>query len=248
MVKKKLFMLVVAGLMLAASMEICADEWGDLMSVQSRTNIRAKRSSDSKVVGKLAAGQRVRADFLKDGWYAVFELTEKSRDEDKAMGYVAASLLHPQKQNIAATLSEDIKPGVEDNNAEHIDDTIVSVKNIGFDISKDSAETISIEFNRFYMPALYSIEKKTKKIILIVTNTDFMKKEWSRIPVNGKMIKQIRSTLNDGLKLMRIEVDIEPEATYSASVTVDKVKNIYTLEITNISQIIPTPPLYRMPW
>jgi hypothetical protein len=55
-----------------------------------------------------------------------------------------------------------------------------------------------------------------------MTNVDFMKKEWSLIPVSGKMIKKIRSAFNDKTQLMRIEVDIETEIIYSATVTLDK--------------------------
>jgi hypothetical protein len=56
-------------------------------------------------------------------------------------------------------------------------------------------EDLSIEFNRLYMPTLYSVEGKTKRVILIVTNVDSIKKEWALIPVSGKIIKQIRSVL-----------------------------------------------------
>jgi len=41
---------------------------------------------------------------------------------------------------------------------------------------------------------------------------------------------------------------MEPETIYSASVTLDKEKNIYTLELANMSYLIPTPPPYRLPW
>lgn len=41
----------------------------------------------------MKAGQRVKADFLKDNWYAVFKVKETVRDESRALGYVYAPLL-----------------------------------------------------------------------------------------------------------------------------------------------------------
>ena len=65
------------------------------MAVKDKTNIRADRSIDAKIVKKLLKGQKIKADFLKDDWYAVFNLNETLRDEKRALGYVYASLLYP---------------------------------------------------------------------------------------------------------------------------------------------------------
>lgn len=69
--------------------------WGAIMAVKDKTNIRADRSIDAKIVKKLLKGQKVKADFLKDDWYAVFNLNETLRDEKISLGYVYASLLYP---------------------------------------------------------------------------------------------------------------------------------------------------------
>lgn len=41
----------------------------------------------------LTKGERVKCDFLKNGWYAVFNLDEAVRDEKKAIGYANAKYL-----------------------------------------------------------------------------------------------------------------------------------------------------------
>jgi hypothetical protein len=69
--------------------------WGEIMTVSSNVNIRADRTTTSKVVGKLVAGQSVRADFYRQGWYAVFPGREAVREEGRAIGYVFGPLLEP---------------------------------------------------------------------------------------------------------------------------------------------------------
>ncbi|GMR24928.1 MAG: hypothetical protein BMS9Abin39_0199 [Ignavibacteria bacterium] len=74
---------------------IFAQEWGTIRYVHSTTNIRAGRSTESRIVGQLKAGQKIIADFLKDNWYAVFSVEESVRDESKSLGYIYAPLLKP---------------------------------------------------------------------------------------------------------------------------------------------------------
>ena len=65
------------------------------MQSETVVNVKAKRGSDSPVVGKIYPGNRVRGDFFKDGWYAVFGLQDTERSEKAAMGYVSASFVRP---------------------------------------------------------------------------------------------------------------------------------------------------------
>jgi len=74
---------------------VFAYSWGTIRYVHSTTNIRAERTTKSRVIGQLKTGQKIKADFLKDNWYAVFEVEETIRDESKALGYVYAPLLKP---------------------------------------------------------------------------------------------------------------------------------------------------------
>ncbi|MGD1152461.1 MAG: polysaccharide biosynthesis tyrosine autokinase [Syntrophales bacterium] len=72
-----------------------AKDWGVILYAKDRTNIRADRSINSEVRGKLEPGQKVKADFLQDEWYAVFDPTETKRDEKGALGYVYSPRLSP---------------------------------------------------------------------------------------------------------------------------------------------------------
>jgi len=70
-------------------------DWGVILYVKDRTNIRADRSINSRITAKLEPGQKVKADFLDDEWYAVFDPTETKRDEKGALGYVYSPRLSP---------------------------------------------------------------------------------------------------------------------------------------------------------
>jgi hypothetical protein len=72
-----------------------AQNWGEGRYAHSVINIRADRTTESKVVGQLIPGQKIRTDFLENNWFAIFSLEETVRDERKALGYVYGPLLAP---------------------------------------------------------------------------------------------------------------------------------------------------------
>lgn len=71
--------------------------WGELRWVHVTSRIRASRTTESPVVGRLEPGDSVRADFAEAGWYAVFPASESRRAEDTAIGYVYGDLLKPDR-------------------------------------------------------------------------------------------------------------------------------------------------------
>jgi len=99
--KKFCILLLIILVVFFNSVSIFAHYWGEMRYVHSTTNIRADRSTKSRVVGQLEAGKKVKVDFLKDNWCAVFEIEETVRDENKALGYVYAPLLklNPPESN-----------------------------------------------------------------------------------------------------------------------------------------------------
>ena len=104
---KNLRWVIVAIAICTATISL-AEGWGVIRYVHSATNVRAERTTKSKVVGVLAAGQKVRADFLSENWYAVFSTDVEERSEANALGYVFAPLLKPGPMNKVAGSN---KPG-----------------------------------------------------------------------------------------------------------------------------------------
>ncbi len=86
-----------------------AEDWGEIREATLNLNVREKRTPKSEHVVTLAKGQRVKVDFLKDGWVAVFNLNESKRDESRAIGYVNRKYL----KLVKVKKSTPIKPVVE---------------------------------------------------------------------------------------------------------------------------------------
>ncbi len=72
-----------------------AQDWGVVKRVDETVNVRAQRSTHSRIVFRLNKGDEVKVDFLDGSWWAVFSLYEPVRSEENAMGYVYAPLLKP---------------------------------------------------------------------------------------------------------------------------------------------------------
>lgn len=70
-----------------------AADWGEVREATHNLNVRTQRTPKSEHVVTLAKGQRVKVDFLKDNWVAVFNLNESDRDEKSAIGYANIKFL-----------------------------------------------------------------------------------------------------------------------------------------------------------
>jgi uncharacterized protein YgiM (DUF1202 family) len=87
-------------------------DWGKIVTLQSDVNLRTERTSGSAQVRTLKAGGRVRVDFLKNGWYAVFEENEVLRSENRALGYALRGLIEGEDVGQEAVSPEpDAKTG-----------------------------------------------------------------------------------------------------------------------------------------
>ncbi len=70
--------------------------FGEIRVADRSLAIRAKRDKESEFKRLLKPGQRVRVDYLEDGWFAVFDPEEKTRDLSKAWGYSRDKYLVPE--------------------------------------------------------------------------------------------------------------------------------------------------------
>ena len=190
-----------------------AQTWVTVMSVQAKTNIRADRSMKSRITGELKAGEKIRADFLKNDWYAVFNPNEKNRNEAKALGYVHTLNLSPPVSPLA---------GME----------AILIKNMTFKKEKEGHEKFLIEFNRFNEPKIFSIDGKKPRIVIDIHNVSSVRSGLSRIDVNGTLIKQIRTALDRKTNGMRIVIDVEANRNYEVDQTFYKAENIFVVDIS----------------
>jgi len=213
-----------------------AKSWGTTMYSKDKTNIRTKRSIDSMLRGFLIPGQTVKADFLKDDWYAVFKITETVRSETKALGYVYAPRLFrtPLPETATEAMKKGELPAVDKSEQDIFS---VVVKSIRHKVLPEGKEVLFVEFDRFYVPAVYNIEGDTPMIIMDVTRTSSMKKEWSEIRTDGTLIRKIRVKLNPTADILRIVLDMTPDKDYDIKPTfyTGKGSEVYALEVTGVT-------------
>ena len=142
----------IAGITVAMIGTAVAEDWGVILHAKPNTLLRSERSAARGAIkGALKGGQAVKADFLQNGWYAVFEESEMDRDESKALGYVYSSRLY------AASMSEPAAPGIAEpkpktagKQAREDVPLPLEVKDIRFQLDPDGQESIYVVFNRFY--------------------------------------------------------------------------------------------------
>ncbi len=87
----------------AAPKPVASGEWGNLVTITRKINLREGRTTGSKYIRTLKPGEKVRLDFLKSGWIAVFLPNEPMRNEGNAMGYALKSLVDDGSEAIVAT-------------------------------------------------------------------------------------------------------------------------------------------------
>ena len=231
--KSVLFLLSFLWLIPLIPAHAADQDWGAILSTRSKVNIRAERSLNAEIRGTLKAGETVKADFLKNGWYAVFRPEEKIRDEARALGYVRSLRLAapaPPPKKAESTEGKEILP-VKD----PLSGAIV-VKNITFKKEANGREKVLIEFNRFNAPRIFGIDGANPRIVIDVANVSSAGKGLGRIRAGGKLVRQIRTALDRTTNAMRIVIDMEPNLAYDVDQTYYRAENIYAVEISKAAK------------
>ncbi len=78
-----IFTLLVLGMVLPQSVLA----WGEIRVATNNLNVRGARRADAPKILTLSKGQKIKIDFIKGKWGALFPLDAAVRDESKAIGY-----------------------------------------------------------------------------------------------------------------------------------------------------------------
>jgi hypothetical protein len=223
-------LIILVGILISLSTLCSAGNWGTIMHARSNANIREERSVESRIVGRLMENQSVRADFLRDGWYAVFPVEAKGRDERKAIGYVYETRLFNPAEGIGKDrgyipASDARKTGPSDRIS------AIEVRRISFKLKENGMDTIFLGLNRFYIPKVSSIEGEIPRVVLDFENISSFNVKMPVIRVEGYHIRQIRSSIDRRAKNARIVLDLEPLRDYFVKPEFAEKENIYMLKI-----------------
>jgi|GEM_PF-579923 endonuclease YncB( thermonuclease family) len=105
------------------------------------------------------------------------------------------------------------------------------VKGIDVEVGKNS-EKVRVYLDGFSVPKSFDIDGENPRIVIDIWNVSDWKGK-SRMPVNGRLIKQIRTFLHKKENKLRIVLDlnVNPYRDYSITQLYDVDKSIYWLEI-----------------
>lgn len=109
----------------------------------------------------------------------------------------------------------------------------LKIKNITFRIESDEKERVFIHSNNLYHPIVFGLEGERPRVVIDIKKTSYFRKGLSKIPVNGRVIKQIRAHLHRDSKKLRVVLDLQPWESYTVNQSVYKIDNghIFALEI-----------------
>lgn len=105
----------------------------------------------------------------------------------------------------------------------------IVVKNIHFNLA-DQTERVCFDLNTFATPVIFTLENKNPRVVLDINNVYDWKGE-PKTPVNGRIVKQIRTYLHRKIHKLRIVLDLSPKANYVLNQTYDSVAYRHCIEV-----------------
>jgi len=103
------------------------------------------------------------------------------------------------------------------------------VKNIKYKIENDR-EKVFITLNNFSTPEILTLEGDKPRIVIDIKNVSSWSKHY-RTPINGNLIKQIRTYLHRDTGKLRIVLDLNPSENYFINHIYYETENVYCIEV-----------------
>ena len=103
-------------------------------------------------------------------------------------------------------------------------------KKIEFQIGEKGIDRLYIDLNHYTTPVVLVLGGTAPKVAVHIMNVSFWDGR-TEIPVNGKIIKQVRSKLHYNSKTLRILLDIDPSIDYAIK-SYHESKRTYCVEIS----------------
>ncbi len=182
--------------------------WGTLVTPSQVVKIRSQRSTESKPVGKLYPGNRVIADFLKNDWYAVFDINETLREESRALGYAYAALFKivDQSRFPSIFLKTESKKAVPSS----VSDNICRLE-AGLD--QDVLKTIATRLSRISDPHTGDlpemISHRTIRVLTTYSKTHYFIADGQSFGFEYSLMKDYEKYLNRNRNRRQLEIVVE---------------------------------------
>ena len=112
----------------------------------------------------------------------------------------------------------------------------LTVKKIAFAGDESGGEWVTLFCNQSCVPELFSIEGENPRVVMDMQGVSLIQSKARNINTGGKLVKNIRSYLNEQTKILRVVLDLEPSKNYMVCPIQDPFNHTYMLRIEESEQ------------
>ena len=112
----------------------------------------------------------------------------------------------------------------------------LTVKKIAFTGDENGGEWVTLSCNQSCVPELFSIEGENPRVVMDMQGVSLIQSKARNISTGGKLVKSIRSYLNEQTKILRVVLDLEPSKNYIVCPIQDPFNHTYMLRIEESEQ------------
>ena len=114
--------------------------------------------------------------------------------------------------------------------------SLLTVKNITFTSDQTGGEWITLFCNQSCTPDLFTLEEGNPRVFMDMKGVSLIQTKARNFNTGGRLVKRIRSYLNEQTKILRVVLDMEPSKNYIVCPIQDPFNNSYILRIDEKEQ------------
>ena len=107
----------------------------------------------------------------------------------------------------------------------------LEIKDIKFKVKGDGKEVVYIYSNRDFVPSVFALDGENPRLVIDIKDLPAYKKGPSKIVVNGRFIRQIRTHFHDKSNTLRVVLDHDPSMNYVINQIFFEAEKIYVIEV-----------------
>ena len=107
----------------------------------------------------------------------------------------------------------------------------LEIKDIQFKLKGDGKEVVYIYSNRDFVPSVFALNSGNPRLVIDIKDLPAYKQGPSKIVVNGRFIRQIRTHFHNKSKKLRVVLDHDPSMNYVVSQIFFEAENVFVIEV-----------------
>ena len=107
----------------------------------------------------------------------------------------------------------------------------LEIKDIKFKLKEDGKEVVYIYANRDFAPSVFALNGGNPRLVIDIKDLPAYKKGPSKIVVNGRFIRQIRTYFHDKSNTLRVVLDHDPSINYVVNQIFFEAEKVYVIEV-----------------